>query len=318
MAKRRPVCSEGHTSEGSLANPNSKPVGKLLAIHDLPVWHYRNKYKHKGYRLPNATASSYVASLFTLHNETADIWTHLIGATVHFLGVLLLFTGSYPFEAQGFDSLPVSDTLILVASLLGNGFIMFMGSWVAHLMYPIGESWHGNMWRIDQIGVVFSICGGGLGWGYFALMCSFAYQAYWAIFTIACLVGAIGIMAYKYPPAADNYDHPERGGALLPLAVVLILNWGSAFLLPWITTVPAKLDHGIRVIEISACIMLSGLVFYISKAPERWLPGYFDYCFSSHVLWHVAIMLACTVYATGLVALYQATGDADAQGVCLA
>jgi adiponectin receptor len=36
---------------------------------------------------------------------------------------------------------------------------------------------------------------------------------------------------------------------------------------------------------------VAGLVFYTNRWPEKWRPGAFDTWFSSHQLWHVAILV---------------------------
>ena len=309
--KLRVNCSESldtATSKARSLTPN-----KLITISDLPEWHYRCEFKHKGYRSPNSTVSNYLFSLFTLHNETVDIWTHLIGATCHFFAIFLLFTGSYPFETMHLGSVSITDACIMITSLIGNSFIMFTCSWLAHLSYPYSERWHGIIWRMDQFGVVSSLCGASLGWGYYALMCSPMLQKLYVIFTLLLVVGTLGIMVIKYPAVTNNNGHPKGGKAYIPLVVVGILGWGSAFALPWITNVPDTLNKGIRIIEKSGCCVFVGFVFYVSKVPERWFPGYFDYVFSSHNIWHVALIVACTVYATGLITLYQATQDAQAE-----
>ncbi|RFU25270.1 hypothetical protein B7463_g11056, partial [Scytalidium lignicola] len=40
----------------------------------------------------------------------------------------------------------------------------------------------------------------------------------------------------------------------------------------------------------SIAVYLVGAVVYASKIPERWCPGAFDYCGTSHNLWHFAVL----------------------------
>lgn len=50
---------------------------------------------------------------------------------------------------------------------------------------------------------------------------------------------------------------------------------------------------------------LSGAAIYVLQVPERWWPGYFDYFFSSHQLWHLSIFAAVLVHYVGLMHLYE-------------
>jgi len=54
----------------------------LLHWDDLPHWRRDNGYLLTSYRQPTPSAALIVASSLTLHNETVNIWTHLLGAVL--------------------------------------------------------------------------------------------------------------------------------------------------------------------------------------------------------------------------------------------
>ena len=50
---------------------------------EAPQWHIYNENLRTGYRI-NYKWSQIIDSLFELHNETINIWTHLIGCFITF------------------------------------------------------------------------------------------------------------------------------------------------------------------------------------------------------------------------------------------
>merc|ERR1711934_670897 len=81
-------------------------------------------------------------SLFTLHNETVNIWTHLIG------GMLWLREG-YLFSLV----VPESDRAVvgLVAVL---GLIMFVASAGAHAFACVSPFTYKYLWKADYAGIL--------------------------------------------------------------------------------------------------------------------------------------------------------------------
>ncbi len=68
----------------SSANPNEGFIWKLYHYHEIPVYFQFNKYIKTGYR-KHLSFSWCLRSLFKVHNETGNVWTHLL-SFVFFLG----------------------------------------------------------------------------------------------------------------------------------------------------------------------------------------------------------------------------------------
>jgi adiponectin receptor len=88
-------------------NINSKYEGKtgiiLGTYNDLPDYYKDNEYIRKGYLLYCDSIFKALKSLFHLHNESVNIWSHLLGAIFFFC--LILYTAIFitNFRAQYFD-----------------------------------------------------------------------------------------------------------------------------------------------------------------------------------------------------------------------
>ena len=55
---------------------------RLTPFHSLPEALRDNEYITKYYRV-NYSGGQTIRSLFGLHNETANIWSHFLGASIH-------------------------------------------------------------------------------------------------------------------------------------------------------------------------------------------------------------------------------------------
>lgn len=56
---------------------------QTLATHGLPHWLRDNDYIVKGYRPPLPSIRACFNSIFRLHNETVNIWTHGLGTKIY-------------------------------------------------------------------------------------------------------------------------------------------------------------------------------------------------------------------------------------------
>ena len=63
----------------------------LLFWDDLPVWRRDNGFIHSGYRQNRPSYLHSFGSLFYLHNQSVNIWTHLVGAITTVAGSIYLY-----------------------------------------------------------------------------------------------------------------------------------------------------------------------------------------------------------------------------------
>ena len=71
-------------------------VQAIVSKEEAPVWMVDNDHLHSGYRKNFHSKSMLVRSMCMAHNETMNIWTHLIGAIVFvFLIIFLIHNKQY-------------------------------------------------------------------------------------------------------------------------------------------------------------------------------------------------------------------------------
>ena len=61
---------------------NSPSASRTLTWHDIPEWRQENEYIRAGYRPLQADYVQVIRSLTFLHNETGNVYTHLVGAVL--------------------------------------------------------------------------------------------------------------------------------------------------------------------------------------------------------------------------------------------
>ena len=87
------ACEKGEEAERYMIN--AWQAWKTCHFHHLPHWLQDNDYLRTGHRPPLESYKACFYSLFRLHTETANIWTHLIGTLIFAgLAVYVLVLGS--------------------------------------------------------------------------------------------------------------------------------------------------------------------------------------------------------------------------------
>lgn len=70
--------------------PGSLP--KIGLFHEAHAFLKDNEFIHSGYRIYFNSTRHIMRSLFMLHNESANVWSHLLGVLVFF--ILLAYTAA--------------------------------------------------------------------------------------------------------------------------------------------------------------------------------------------------------------------------------
>eukprot|EP00741_Cyanophora_paradoxa_P006030 tig00000970_g5848.t1 len=268
------------------AEEEDKPrrlCARLVTIDQAPEWQVY-KFVHRGYRLHYGFFDC-IASAFTLHNETLNVWTHLLP---------FFFFAYRAVEVAG-DSRYMSgaawqDTVAFLVFLV-SACVCFFNSAVFHLFNCCSEEIHDTLFSVDIIGIIVLIAGSfvpGLTYGFYCE--GWARRIY--LFAICSLSFAAAVM-----PFISSFQKPEYKGVRAAILGGLAISG----VLPCIHWFVIKGPHGIEV-EMFLSGVLSmyayyglGFVVYLSHAPERFFPGWFDYAFHSHNIWH---LLVCAAAAT--------------------
>ncbi|XP_072889992.1 progestin and adipoQ receptor family member 4a [Hemitrygon akajei] len=226
-----------------------------------------NRFVLGGYR-PVTPLRGCVGSLFYLHNELGNIYTH----GIPLLYFLFLMPAEIPWSQLSVPWLAVSHCLACVAPQLGSVlYHLFMN-------HEGGAQVYRTLLTIDMCGICLLNTLGALPIIYATLLCrpalralallSYATLSLWVVRQALGAVTTLGRLRCFLGPACFR------------LVLLLLrwcgLAWGSPSALP-------------RYLAMDGLGALGGLI-NAGRIPERWFPGAFDYCLNSHQIMHLLVV----------------------------
>jgi adiponectin receptor len=248
---------------------------------DLSPWRQDNHYITSGYRAQSNSYTKSWKSLLYLHNETVNIYTHLIGALFIFVsGIALYSTLSPRYFAGAVACLGMSATYHTIQNH-------------SHEVAVWGN-------KLDYLGIVFLI------WGSFVPVLYYAFgdepelrKTYWAMITTLAAGTSIACV------------HPTfRTPALRPFRALMFVLMGLSAVFPVLHGVKLYgVEHlrtsiGLDWVVLQGVLYIVGAVIYAARVPEKWAPGKYDIWGSSHQIFHVLVVLAAASHLVGLLTAF--------------
>jgi len=176
-------------------------------------------------------------------------------------------------------------------SFIFSAIVLLLFSSTFHLVQPLAQNALEYSWiaRLDYVGISFLIVGSYYAPVYYTFYCQPLIAIYYTggiTILAGCAIGAT---------FAPTFDKPDF--EIYRAAVFMIMGWFGIICAPH-----AFILFGFgpvwpvmwRLILMGGVYSI-GVVFYITRIPERWYPGKFDYGLNSHVIWHIFVLLATFV-----------------------
>jgi len=151
--QRRPSTSE--VIAGAAKDVRKRVGGALTVLWgDLPKWQQDNHYIHSGYRPASSSFKKSFASLGYLHNESVNIYSHLLGAVAFSIAGTILYTAIKP----RYEPAESSDILAFACFFAGAALCLGMSAtYHAISNHSPMVAKMGN--KLDYVGIVFLITG---------------------------------------------------------------------------------------------------------------------------------------------------------------
>lgn len=255
----------------------------------------RIPYIFSGYRRTHQPWSYYLSSIFHIHNETLNIWTHLIGSLIISYQIYTYYSIYSDAESE------------LRWTVLGYGVCAVSAlvcSSIAHLFHSKSRHINYTVFLFDYLGVCFWVYGTGIMTVYGISEPSIYplvkdYYLKWQCF--CTLVNYINICAAKLWYARD-LGNPRR-------TIMVVGGIGGQFTM---NSVPfswryykCMVDqqcHLSSLNHVTYVILMFGLValLFMLRQPEKSWPGKFDIIGGSHQVFHVAVIFAQTLELSAL------------------
>ncbi|OPB45348.1 mPR-like GPCR protein [Trichoderma guizhouense] len=273
----------------------SKTTRRLLTAGEVPSWYAHNSYIRTGYRPVTNSAKLCFESLGYLHNETLNIYTHLVPAGIAVVGnyaLYVYFSSHYP-DASWKDQL-------VFHIYFSTSIICYGISSMYHMLLCHSETWSGLWARLDYTSIVFQILGSFISGIYIGFYCEPNLQKlYWTMIgTLGLLTGIVVVSPRLQSPKWRN------------LRVFAFVGTGLSAFAPIIhaaTIFPYdQLDKqaGLRYYYLEGISILTGVVFYVTHFPESRIPEKFDIFGASHQIFHSFVVLGGAIHFYGILSAF--------------
>lgn len=250
----------------------------LIHYDDLPEPWRVNPHILKGYRFSEGKWAC-VRSVFGLHNELINIWTHLLG----FIMVLALAFYFYPTSANFSNS--TKTDIFIAAVFFFAACKCLVCSTIWHTMNSISHQTLLERFAcVDYTGISLLVAASIMTTEYAAFYCEPSSR--WTYMLITAGLGIGGVILPWHP----TFNRADMAWARVlfycSLALTGFLPFGQLAYsrgIEWAQYFYAPITKSLVVYMTGACL-------YASKVPERFCPGWFDYVGCSHNIWHVAVL----------------------------
>ncbi|KAK2791460.1 hypothetical protein FQN53_002569 [Emmonsiellopsis sp. PD_33] len=288
-----PAHSERPLKRPAIKQPKIKY--QLLSASEVPSWYAHNPFLRTGYRPVNGSARRCLNSLRFTHNETVNIYSHLIPAAIALAsnGFLhLYFHDRYP-TASLVDRLAVH--FYLTTSVLCFGVSSIYHTLVCH------SEAHSDLWaRLDYVAIILQTVGSFVSGIYVTFYCKPGLQKlYWTMTGVLGLVSTIIVVSPRF-----------QSSRWRQLRLCTFVATGLSGLLPIIHAASiypyAQLNQqaGLGYYLVEGLALIIGVVFYATHFPESWKRERFDIWGASHQIFHIFVVLAAAIHVCGLLAVF--------------
>ena len=270
-----------------------------ISFDSLPHWLKDNEFLRHHHRPPMNSFRGCLKSIFRLHTETWNIWTHLLG----FVFFVILCMGVYVFgdyitwlfEDVTIHNLPWVEQVMLSFFFIGAmaclscSFMFHMFSNHSHRIYKVFS-------RLDYSGIAFQITGSSIPAYYYGFYCTtLAKYTHISILIALCIVCVSISLWSKF--ATPKYR---------PLRFAVFAIFGLYGVVPAIHILlrdgleEAQDGFSVLGMVLMGALYLFGAGLYVLRIPERFFPGKFDIWASSHQWFHVFVVTAALVHYDSL------------------
>ncbi|MCJ1288480.1 hypothetical protein MMC34_000008 [Xylographa carneopallida] len=244
----------------------AKSISHILSWEDLPQWMQSDPYIRSGYRGQLDSFGACFRSIFYLHNESVNIWSHII-PTCCYLAVLL--ATDYSILHNGVQLSSADNTVI--QTYVAGSIVCLVFSAGFHTVTAHSEQVATRFLKLDYLGILLNVA---------ACATTFIYAGFHgkpslqALYISLFVVNSALVFSAILSPLADG-----------PQAAVwrssLFVGLSASGLAPMVHAVVLDGPAGLHAFPLrSWCIMalfyLAGMSVYIARVPEKFAPGRFD------------------------------------------
>ncbi|XP_076027002.1 membrane progestin receptor beta [Genypterus blacodes] len=247
---------------------------------------FREPYILSGYRPANQDWRCYLLSLFQRHNESLNVWTHLLVVP------LLLLRWWANVGALGYtldaNSLPLA--LFMASALTYLSF-----SVAAHLFQSHSEISHYFFFFMDYVGVAVYQYGCALGFYFYASTPAWRESCVGQLFLPgAAFLGWLSCAGCCFAKCRYKRPYPLQRKICQLIPTSLAYAWDISPVMHRLFTVSWSQEQSLVFHALQIVTFLLSALFFAYPVPERLFPGHCDFVGQGHQIFHIFLSL-CTL-----------------------
>ncbi|KAL2102459.1 hypothetical protein ACEWY4_001627 [Coilia grayii] len=289
---RTPLLQAHHAMERMEEFVHKMWEGRWRVIpHDvLPDWLKDNDFLLHGHRPPMPSFRACFRSIFRIHTETGNIWTHLLGCLFFLcLGIVYMFRPNMSFVA------PLQEKVAIGMFFLG-AILCLSFSWLFHTVYCHSEGVSRVFSKLDYSGIAFLIMGSFVPWLYYSFYCS--PQPCFIYLIVVCVLGVAAITVSQCDFFAKPQYRGVRAGVFVGLGLSGVVPTLHFVIVEGLLRAATMGQMGWLLLM--ASLYITGAALYALRIPERFFPGKCDIWFHSHQLFHILVVAGACVHFHGV------------------
>ncbi|XP_066926606.1 adiponectin receptor protein 1-like [Clytia hemisphaerica] len=273
---------------------------KVVSHWELPQWMRDNDYLWHMHRPQLPSFKECFGSMFRIHSETGNIWTHFVGLILVIIAMFIVYLS--PEDALGDFPKGWEEYLVFTAFFIGATLCLGF-SWLFHTCSCHSKKASALFSKLDYTGIACMIMGSFVPAIYYGFYCNFYAKLGYTVSMLT--LGTISIIVSLWDKFATPAFRPIRAGVFLALgcsAVVPICHMSYIY---GINRVSEQSSLGWMIL-MGLCYII-GALLYALRIPERFFPGRCNLIFQSHQIFHVLVVIAALLHLHGCcqMALYR-------------
>lgn len=286
---------EEHGPSESAAHLRPKNPRQLLQASEVPPWLATNPFLLTGYRSVYGSVPLCVESLLFMHNETVNIYSHLIPAAIALVSNYFLnlhWRERYPTASM-------ADQLAIHAYLTSS-VICFGISSTYHTLDCHSQNLSSLWNRFDYAAIILQTVGSFISGIYVTFYCMRDLQRlYW---TMTGVLGLLSTIIVVHPRFQGRKWRKVRVATFVATGLSgLFPVVHASFIYPY-EEWNQRAAIGYYVVE--GMTLLVGTIFYATHFPESWKPVTFDIWGASHQIFHVLVVISSVIHLRALFSVF--------------
>ncbi|XP_052285698.1 adiponectin receptor protein 1-like [Dreissena polymorpha] len=261
---------------------------RIVHHHTLPDWLKDNEYLVFGHRLPLNSFRACFKSVFRIHTETGNIWTHLLGM------IAFIFIASYTLSSRYLDWMWQDITVHSI--FFGGAILCLTFSWVFHTVFCHSESVNKLFSKLDYCGIALLTVGSFVPWLYYGF---YQHRTAHVVYLVSIsLLGMGCIVVSLFDKFAASEYRPVRAGLFIALGLTGVIPAVHFVVIEGLAC--AVFEFGFLHLVTMAVLYIGGALMYAFRIPESIWPGKFDIWCQSHQIFHICVNTAALVHFRGI------------------